>query len=72
MTHRTARPRGRAPLALALLLVLLLLHAGCPRRRIRDAGPEEQLAEPAPVEIDWPDAGNGDAPPQTVAPPSSQ
>ena len=34
----------------------LLLLAGCPRGRA-DEPAEGPLAEPAPVEIDWPDAG---------------
>jgi hypothetical protein len=40
-------------LALALLLFTL---AGCPPRGPSKPTPEP-VAEPAPVEIDWPDAG---------------
>ena len=41
---------------LALIAVALAALAGCPRGRA-DEPSEEPLAEPAPVEIDWPDAG---------------
>jgi hypothetical protein len=41
----------------AALLVAVLALAGCPR----GGGPvPEPVAEPAPVEIDWPDAGAGE------------
>jgi len=40
--------------AIALLAAVALV--ACPRGRTRDAAPEP-VAEPAPVEIDWPDAG---------------
>lgn len=43
--------------AAALALAALLL-AGCPRGGARQPTPDDEpKAEPAPVEIDWPDAG---------------
>ena len=37
-------------------VVAALLLAGCPRGGAGRAPPPEPVAEPAPVEIDWPDA----------------
>lgn len=37
-------------------IVAAALLAGCPRGRAEEPS-EEPVAEPAPVEIDWPDAG---------------
>jgi hypothetical protein len=38
------------------IVLALAALAGCPRGRA-DAPSGEPVAEPAPVEIDWPDAG---------------
>lgn len=45
-----------------LALALVLLLAGCPKTRNGEARRDEPVAEPAPVEIDWPDAAPADAP----------
>lgn len=42
----------------AALAAALLLLAGCPRTGAKPPAPDDEPpAEPAPVEIDWPDAG---------------
>ena len=44
---------------LLVLLFALCALAACPRGRA-DEPSDEPFAEPAPVEIDWPDAGPRD------------
>ena len=44
-----------------LLLLSVLLLAACPRGHSERPAPEP-VAEPAPVEIDWPDAGPSRSP----------
>lgn len=43
-----------------VVAAIVLLLAGCPRGTPRTE--PEPVAEPAPVEIDWPDAGVDGAP----------
>ena len=58
MTRRAALAGAALLATLAALLPVVLVLVGCPRGK--DAA-QEPVAEPAPVDIDWPDAGPTDA-----------
>ncbi|MCA9676365.1 MAG: hypothetical protein H6708_00020 [Kofleriaceae bacterium] len=51
------RERAAAAMVAAAVALAALALAGCPRGGTTPKAEDEPTAVPAPVEIDWPDAG---------------